>query len=396
MSITITLIQFIALIALTYICIAVCYPFILSLIALLKKGSIPKLQNSNTNRIAVMIPAYKEDQVIVGTVQSALNQNYPNEYFEVIVIADSLKASTLQTLETLDCEVHRVQFQNSTKVKALNSALNCYSESNFDIAVVLDADNIMCSDFLHQINSAYNIGCMAIQGQRVSKNKNTDISYMDGLSEDLNNHILCMGQYSIGGSSRLSGSGMAFQWSLLVECLKDMQVINGFDKYLELEIVKRAYRIHYLPHAIILDEKVDNGEVFQKQRTRWLAAQYTCLADNFKEGFHQLFKNRNWDYIQKIVLLALPPKVLFIPFLGLLAIISISLSKYGLAGMFMIFLGLNIITYTIAGASSLFNKETSIHFLGFPKLIMLTFKALKNHSLAKDKFLHTSHNSNQK
>ena len=41
-----------------------------------------------TNRILVLIPAYKEDFVIESTVRSFLRQSYPTAQFDVVVIAD--------------------------------------------------------------------------------------------------------------------------------------------------------------------------------------------------------------------------------------------------------------------------------------------------------------------
>ncbi|MBO6632778.1 MAG: hypothetical protein JJ936_14730, partial [Psychroserpens sp.] len=46
-------------------------------------------------KFAVLIPAYKEDEVIVEVAKSALLQQYPPSYFDVVVIADSLKKQTL-------------------------------------------------------------------------------------------------------------------------------------------------------------------------------------------------------------------------------------------------------------------------------------------------------------
>ena len=44
-------------------------------------------------RFVTLIPAYKSDAVIVRTAQAALQQDYPQELHEVVVIADRLQHS---------------------------------------------------------------------------------------------------------------------------------------------------------------------------------------------------------------------------------------------------------------------------------------------------------------
>ena len=94
--------------------------------------------------MAVLIPAYKEDQVITGVAASALKQNYPADKFDVVVIADSLKNETLAKLRAMPIKVVEVFFEKSTKVKALNEAMAVIGD-DYDCAVILDADNLMGS-----------------------------------------------------------------------------------------------------------------------------------------------------------------------------------------------------------------------------------------------------------
>src|SRR5690606_19450922 len=102
-------------------------------------------------RFAVLIPAYKEDQVITAVAEQALLQDYPSDRFDVIVIADSLQGTTLQKLRSLPIIVVEVSFEKSTKVKALNRAMATIGDS-YDCAMILDADNVMEEQCLRKIN----------------------------------------------------------------------------------------------------------------------------------------------------------------------------------------------------------------------------------------------------
>mgnify|MGYP000489116805 CR=1 FL=1 len=52
-------------------------------------------------KIAVLIPGYKEDEVIIEVAKSALQQKYALNLFDVIVIADSFQEETITKLKTL-------------------------------------------------------------------------------------------------------------------------------------------------------------------------------------------------------------------------------------------------------------------------------------------------------
>ncbi|MCK5700735.1 MAG: glycosyltransferase, partial [Cyclobacteriaceae bacterium] len=124
------------------------YNFILSI-----AGSFSKKYTKGNSKIiykvGVFIPAYKEDSVIFQTAKAATLLDYPKKSYDVIVIADSLKTETLENLGKLPIKIIEVEFEQSTKVKALRLAINKFQEQ-FDFFVILDADNIIKNDFLLQ------------------------------------------------------------------------------------------------------------------------------------------------------------------------------------------------------------------------------------------------------
>jgi cellulose synthase/poly-beta-1,6-N-acetylglucosamine synthase-like glycosyltransferase len=81
-----------------------------------------------------------------------LIQDYPKALFDVIVIADSLKPETVAQLRELPITTYEVTFETSTKAKALNYAMSQLTEQ-YDIALILDADNIMATDFITKLNA---------------------------------------------------------------------------------------------------------------------------------------------------------------------------------------------------------------------------------------------------
>lgn len=272
-------------------------------------------------RIAVMVPGYKEDNVILATARESRNQTYPKELYDVYILADSFLPETLAALRELDVRVIEVTFEASSKAKALNFAMQVITEP-YEVAVILDADNIMAPRFLEQVDAAFGTGFRAVQGHRTAKNTNTPFAILDAISEEINNHIFRQGHRALGLSSALIGSGMAFDYGLYRETMKTV-TSHGEDKELEMKLLKDGITIEYLPDALVYDEKIQKAEVFGKQRKRWLAAQFGMFRQYAGTGMKQLVAKGNLDLFDKVVQMMLPPRVLHLGFVTILLLVAV-------------------------------------------------------------------------
>ena len=133
---------------------------------------------SNIKRIAIIIPSYREDAVIIDTALKASQHNYPKDKFSVLVVADKLQPEAIMKLRQLPVEV--LEADVNMKSRSVNAAMYYLDQNNFDIAVILDADNIMANGCLEKINDAFQHGCEAVQCHRTAKNQETSVALLDG------------------------------------------------------------------------------------------------------------------------------------------------------------------------------------------------------------------------
>ena len=372
------------------------YTFIFSLSGLFYRSPVFP-SNGRKNRIAVFIPAYKEDTIILSVAKQAAVHGYPNESNDVIVIADSLKPQTIEELRKIPVTVLEVSLEKSLKVHSLNKALEEF-EGKYDMAVILDADNVMGERFLELVNDAFNQGFNAIQSQRTAKNKNTPFAVLDGLSEAINNHIYRKGAAALKMSVPLIGSGMAFDYNLLKECLKKINSV-GEDKELELIILSRGVRILYLGEAVVYDEKVDDIKVFSKQRRRWLASQYLNLRDYFFKGWGALFSGK-LSYFNGAVLRNIQfPRILNFGFLFVITAFLL-LSPYSTILQYDSVIGEAVwvalfvfyaISLLMAIPRAMFNREFFRAVLLLPQTFFVMFLLLFKFKKATKTFVHTPH-----
>ena len=134
----------------------------------------------------------------------------------------------------------------------------------------------------------FKIGYHAVQGHRAAKNRNTPIATLDAISEEINNHLFRKAQRALGFSSSLIGSGMAFEFSSLKKVYNKPGILDNpaCDREVDFEMMKNGIVVQYLDDAVVLDEKVSNRNVLEKQRRRWLESQILHLKLFFSKSEH--------------------------------------------------------------------------------------------------------------
>ena len=343
-------------------------------------------------KILILIPAYKEDKVILEVVEDALKQDYPVEQYKIVVIADSLTDYTIESLRRLPIEIIQVQFGSSTKSKALNAACHQIND-NYDIVVVLDADNLMALDFLKKINIGFANGYKAIQGHRIAKNSDTSFALLDGLSEEINNHIFRQGHRAAGLSSALIGSAMGFDFSLFKRLMIHSDAIGGFDKELELLIAREKIKIEYLPDAFVLDEKVQNAYKFTRQRRRWLSAQFYYFGRDFLPSLRFLFTQGNIEYFNKAFQFILPPRILL---LGAVVMINLFVqsTRIGNTSEWFYLLVITVLIFIFSVPLKFYTFKTLKVIFDLPRGFFWMVVSLIKSRKANRAFIHTEHEKN--
>lgn len=348
-------------------------------------------------KIAVLIPGYKEDEVIIEVAKDSLNQDYPTDKYDVVIIADSFQPETIQKLMDLPIIIIEVKFDKSTKSKALNKAMEQLTDS-YDIAVILDADNLMATDFLSKINAAFERKYIAVQGHRAAKNMDTHLAILDAVSEEINNHIFRKGHRVLGLSSAIIGSGMAFKYNFFKTMMLSVTAIGGFDKEIELKILKDNHKIDYLDDALVYDEKVQKAEVFSNQRRRWLSAQLHYFRQDFSSALKALITRGNIDYFDKAIQFIQPPRILLLGAVILIGtlffLINIFLNLMIFNNILWITLEvLCIFAFLFSVPRSFYNTSTLKALTSLPKGMLLMLGSLLKIKGANKQFIHTKHSA---
>lgn len=351
-------------------------------------------------RFAVLFPAYKEDRVVLSSVRSFLEQDYPPELFEVIVISDQMQPETNEALRALPIRLLMADYTESSKAKALAMAMDNVDTNVYDIVVIMDADNLTTPEFLSTINRAFDSGVKAIQAHRTGKNLNTDISVLDGASEEINNGFFRSGHNAVGLSAGLSGSGMAFEAEWFHQHVKYLQTA-GEDKELEAMLLQQRIYIAYLADLPVFDEKTQKKEAISNQRKRWIAAQFGALRASLPHLPKALLQG-NFDYCDKILQWMLPPRLiqlagvfgLTLVFTAIGIILSVRNGGYEwtMAIKWWILSAAQVAAMTLpVPGGQLFTKQVGKAIMKMPMLAVTMIGNLFKLKGANKKFIHTEH-----
>ncbi len=273
-------------------------------------------------RFIILIPAYKQDHVIEQTVLSILSQSYPQRLFDVTVISDHQSEMTNMRLAQNAITLLTPNFAESSRAKSIQYAiLNLPEFKIYDVALILDAGNIVDQDFLSHMNDAYESAVTkAIQAHTVSRNRDTAAARMGAIFEEINNAIFRKGHINLGLSASLAESGTAFDFKWFKENVMRTKS-SGEVKELEALLLRQQIYIDYFHDILIYGEKVRTTEKLNAQHGRWAAKQFQNLFRNIRYLPGAIF-NKQRDLADKIIQWMLVPRTVMV---GIIMIMSLVL-----------------------------------------------------------------------
>ena len=279
------------------------------------------LRSKKQNRIVVLIPSYHQDAVIEQAVISILSQAYPQRMFDVTVISDHQEEMTNMRLAQYPITLLTPNFEESTKAKSLQYAiLNLPEFKIYDIALVLDADNIVEQDFLAKVNDVFETAATkAVQMHRISRNRDTTAALLGSIFEEINNNIFRRGHINVGLSSALAGSGIAYDFAWFKANIMRARTA-GEDKEREALLLRQEIFIDYFDNIYVYAEKKRTAAKLNQQHGRWAKEQYRNFIRNIKFLPGAIFR-KQYDLADKIIQWMLVPRTTMVAIIMIMSIV---------------------------------------------------------------------------
>ncbi len=208
-----------------------------------------------SNRFAILIAARNEAAVIGKLVSSLKMQNYPSEYFDIIVIPNNCTDNTREVALQSGAIVIDCTIPIKSKGEVLEFAFDYIERTmeNYDAYCIIDADNLVDVDFLRQMNNAICNGAEVAQGYRDSKNPTDSIvSSWHTIYYWTINRLYNHARNAIGLSAIINGTG----FMVSAKALKQLGGWKTFTLTEDIEFTTLCalsrIKIYWVPRAVIL------------------------------------------------------------------------------------------------------------------------------------------------
>jgi cellulose synthase/poly-beta-1,6-N-acetylglucosamine synthase-like glycosyltransferase len=196
------------------------------------------------NKFALIIAAHNEELVIGNIVESLKSVDYPDELYDVFVIADNCSDGTIEAASARGAIVfERLDNRNKGKGYALDWMFHKLSsiDKQYNAVVIFDADNLASKNFLREMDQKLKEGYKVIQGYLDSKNPHDSwITECYSVAFWTSNRLFQLGRSNLGLSNQIGGTGFCVEINLLdkigwgATCLtEDLEftcklVLNGY------------------------------------------------------------------------------------------------------------------------------------------------------------------------
>ncbi len=222
--------------------------------------------------VAVLIPAYNEEKVIVRTIRSALVSTYPN--LQVIVIDDGSSDKTLEVarkafaLEEASGRVLILTKPNSGKADALNFGLEHLRGE--ELFVGIDADTVIASDAIARLVPHFlNPKVGAVAGNAKVGNRINLWTRWQALEYITSQNFERRALNTMGAVSVVPGAIGAWRVSAVREAGGFHTDTVAEDADLTMALLQLGYRVEYEDLALAYTEAPVNARGLMRQRFRW-------------------------------------------------------------------------------------------------------------------------------
>jgi cellulose synthase/poly-beta-1,6-N-acetylglucosamine synthase-like glycosyltransferase len=223
-----------------------------------------------TPKLSVIVPAYNEEETIGSTLRCILENDYPKENFEVIVVNDGSTDRTEEIVKGFK-EVKLLSKENTGKADSLNKAIKI---AKGELIAIVDSDSYPEKDAFRKMSGYFidkDVG--AVTGTVLVKNRRNLMEKMQAMEYTL-----------IAWTRRILDfldSVFVTPGALSMYRKSALEKIGGFDKNIMTEdievawnLLKHRYKVRMESGAYAFTMVPSRFKQWWRQRIRWSVGGY--------------------------------------------------------------------------------------------------------------------------
>ncbi|WP_243290535.1 glycosyltransferase family 2 protein [Bacillus sp. FJAT-47783] len=290
----------------------------------------PKLLKSSNpkKRFLILVPAHNEEAVIGDLVENLLNLDYPNRLYDVYVIADNCSDDTAKITQTLRVGVIEHTSppgEPRGKPYAIRYALQKFGDdlvNKYDGVAIFDADNLVASNYLKEMNNHFIKGDKIIQCYLDSKNANDNwVSLSYSTSFVFANRFMQLAKTRLGLSNLIGGTGFCVDTKLLNEIGWNAQSLTE-DLEFTIQSIIRGVPVNWCHTTRVFDEKPTSFVASCVQRLRWSRGHWDVTFRYSHKLLKKVFLKGDIKSFDAFLFLINPGKMVLASFTSLLVFVD--------------------------------------------------------------------------
>ena len=255
-------------------------------------------ETNKLGRYAIVIAARNEEAVIGNLLDSIHAQDYNLSLLTTFVVADNCSDNTANVCRNKGAVVYeRFNKDKARKGYALEFLFDNidadYGIDTFDGYFVFDADNLLASNYVTEMNKAFMAGHDIITSYRKSKNFDTNfVSSAYGIHFHRNSMTLHRPRSAMEIGTHITGTGFLVAAHLLADGWPFHNLTED-DQFTSF-ISAKGYKTAFCDAAEFYDEQPTDFSTAYKQRLRWAKGRFTGFFQHGASLFLGIFKHKSF------------------------------------------------------------------------------------------------------
>lgn len=290
-------------------------------------GWIKRKEEDSSNfppqkRFALVVAAHNEEKVIRQIIDSLKKLNYPKDLYDIFIVADNCTDNTAEIARQEGVYVYeRFNTVKRGKGYALEWIFDKIFklDKQYDVISVFDADNVVSSNFLMEMNKQFCKGYKVVQGYIDSKNPyDSWITSSYAITYWIMNRFFQLARYYCGLTCALGGTGFSVDTEILKKfgwgatCLTE-------DLEFTMKLALNDLKVAWCHDAVVYDEKPLTLKQSWTQRKRWMQGHTDCAIRFIPKLLKKAIKEKNIIAFDCVIYLLQPINLVF---MGLLTIMA--------------------------------------------------------------------------
>jgi 1,2-diacylglycerol 3-beta-glucosyltransferase len=240
----------------------------------------PPQPSGAPRRFRFIVPAHNESAGIAETVASLKSVDYPQEQFDVLVVADNCQDDTADKARAAGALVLERQDANQRgKGYALDYAFS-QTPPEVDAVVVIDADTLVSPNLLRAFAARREQGAHAMQADYAVRNPNAAWrTRLIAIAFGSFHIVRSRARERLRLSCGLRGNGMCFSTEVLKHVPHNAYSVVEDVEY-GIRLGEAGHRVHYTDEAHVYGEMVTSSGAADSQRRRWEEGRKQLVRDH--------------------------------------------------------------------------------------------------------------------